>query len=169
MGPAGAQFTDVAANRAGDVAALDRLSYNGVCIFDDHQKTRFAQECRRWLVNPTGLAYNKAGKLFVCDEGGVKDGLHSSSSISVFKADISYCRIKTFGNHELSSPWSMSVTSDDKDVVDAARATLKGLYKCFLPMKRSYISHRGAILMTYNTPFFTTRSILLVLTLTLGY
>ena len=120
VGPDDIRFSDVAVNRAGEVAALDRLR-KSVCIFDGSEQTQLDEDCRQWLVNPSGLAYNKAGKLFVSDEGGlIGRALYQKPSISVFRADISHSlTITTFREESILRPSSISVTSDDKVVVGA--------------------------------------------------
>ena len=65
-----AKFTDVVVNRAGEVAAVNFPFYVRVYIFDDPEQTPLAESCDRLVMNPSGLAYNKAGKLFVSDKGG---------------------------------------------------------------------------------------------------
>ena len=116
VGSVGAQFSDVAVNRAGEVAALDR-SRKSVYIFDGSEKTQLDDGCRRRLVNPSGLAYNKVGKLFVSDKGGSRGPFVYEPCISVFRADISHCRITTFGKNVLASPSCVSATSDNTFVV----------------------------------------------------
>ena len=131
VGPRDARYSDVAVNRAGEVAALD---FQGalVHIFDDHEMTESFSAVPK-TTWPSGLAYNKVGQLFV---SGVPR--ESNQNVSPWRArplesDNYYPEVsvlnsgcyhdtqrKTFKSGSLESdtkPTSISVTSDYNVVV----------------------------------------------------
>ena len=84
--------------------------------------------------------------------------------ISVFRANISHCRIHDVWKKRTCIAFMCLCY----ELRQSCGAMKNGQCKCFLPTpKRSYISQPGVNLeMEYDTPFTTTRNILLVLTFT---